>query len=199
MEAFYMVQHTMQSNIKNEFDNLIKEITLEIMELSVSKAMVDAAHTVKLQIPEIEKYIVDLNKTASKLALLRKELEGQVLDVKESYEQFAKEVSDSNKKIEILSEDVNKTISSIVEFGEEMARIRLESISNYENLERSISDAVKNSNDNRQQVIEDLKEVISTMDEDSLLAKRRGKIQFTAMFFSMGSFLALCYLIYSQL
>ncbi|MGB3259396.1 hypothetical protein, partial [Paenisporosarcina sp.] len=193
------VQHSMQSDLKNEFDNLIKEITLEIMELSLSKAMVDAAHTVKVQIPEIEKYIVDLNKTASKLDLLRKELEGQVLDIKESYERFAKEVSDLNKKVEILSEDVKKTINSIVEFREEMSHFRLESIRNYENLERSMSDAVNKSNDNHQQVIEDLKEVIATMDEDSLLAKGRGKIQLTAMFFSMGSFFALCYIIYSQL
>lgn len=193
-----MVQ-TMQNEIKNEFDNLIKEISLEVMELSVSKAMIDAAHTVQLQIPEIEKYIVDLNSVAMKLSTLRKQLDGQVNEVKENYVYFANEVKDSTKKVDVLSGDVKNTLETIVGYRKELEGFCKESTGYYEDLEQSILAFESKSNGNYLQMLEELKEVISTLDEDSLIAKRRGKIQLTIMFFSMGSFLALCYLIYSQL
>jgi uncharacterized protein YPO0396 len=143
---------------------------------------------VKNQIPKIDNYIIELNNVATKLSFIKNELEEQVTDVKDNYENFANQVENSTKKMKKLNEDVNKS-------RYEMEFIKQELLGNSEIFGELLKGFENQSLDNHKKIMNELKEVKSTLNEDRLLAKRRGKVQWM----TLVSFLAVGILIYSQL
>lgn len=107
------------TELKTEFNQLIQEVSKEVLELSVSKSMVEAAYTVKEQVPTMTANISEL-----KLAL--EALKSINTDFVMHKQELIKHESRVEHQIKEVGKQIDTDISLMKEVKEDISSIWIE-------------------------------------------------------------------------
>jgi predicted nucleic acid-binding Zn-ribbon protein len=127
----------MQKELQKEFNQLIKEISNEVLELSVSKSIENASFTVKEQVPEMANQITRLNKALTNLQQVNHDLTKQYQFAEKRDAKIAEQMKRIEHKVDDDIKKVEKVIGDISSFQGKMHKRFDEQHSAIEDLEET--------------------------------------------------------------
>lgn len=121
----------MQTELQNEFNELIKEISKEVLELSVSKSIENASFMIKGQVPTMTNNIKELKKALESLYAVKTELANYQKETQIRENKVDSQLISLIKKVENeskLVEEVKMNLSSFQKETKEKAKVHQDEI-----------------------------------------------------------------------
>ncbi len=182
----------MQKELQKEFNQLIKEIGNEVLELSVSKTMESAALTVKEQVPTLEKNIDQLKKALDSLQLVNSELT-------KNYQTSIKRNHELDLQLKKIIRKIEEDTKCVKKVEEDLSAFRVETKNQFHSQVEGLKKAENTTVNQGEKLEKQLSELSEFTGEGISTGLMTIKITKWTFVLSIGSFAMLLFLLLQSL
>jgi hypothetical protein len=168
-----------QTELQKEFNDLVKSISDEVLELTVSKSINNATHVFENKVPELNRHLNDLRVVLDSLKQVSKSIAdyeaGQKIRDNVIYEKF----DSVQRKIDDRSESIIKKIGENTSLLNNNSRT---SVNKLESMNQSLKEEIRTTN----KVLQSELNTLAT--DEKAFANTTRKLVISTLVFSIGSF-----------